>query len=174
MNKIIGIDLGTTNSCVSVMEGNEPVVIPNSEGRRTTPSIVAFTENGERKVGDPAKRQAITNPTKTISSIKRFMGNSFSEVSKEAERVPYKVVKGENNTPRVQIDDRKYTPQEISAMVLQKMKKTAEDYLGTTVSEAVITVPAYFNDSQRQATKEAGEIAGLTVKRIINTYEENK
>jgi molecular chaperone DnaK len=168
MNKIIGIDLGTTNSCVSVMEGNEPVVIPNSEGRRTTPSIVAFTENGERKVGDPAKRQAITNPTKTISSIKRFMGNSFSECQKEVERVPYKVVKGDNNTPRVLIDDRKYTPQEISAMILQKMKKTAEDYLGTTVSEAVITVPAYFNDSQRQATKEAGEIAGLKVKRIIN------
>jgi molecular chaperone DnaK len=168
MGKIIGIDLGTTNSCVAVMEGNEPVVIPNSEGRRTTPSIVAFTENGERKVGDPAKRQAITNPTKTVSSIKRFMGNSFSEVTKEAERVPYKVVKGDNNTPRVDIDGRKYTPQEISAMVLQKMKKTAEDYLGQTVTEAVITVPAYFNDAQRQATKEAGEIAGLTVKRIIN------
>jgi len=168
MGKIIGIDLGTTNSCVSVMEGNEPVVIPNSEGRRTTPSIVAFTENGERKVGDPAKRQAITNPTKTVSSIKRFMGNAFSEVTKEAERVPYKVVKGDNNTPRVDIDGRKYTPQEISAMVLQKMKKTAEDYLGQTVTEAVITVPAYFNDSQRQATKEAGEIAGLKVKRIIN------
>jgi molecular chaperone DnaK len=168
MGKIIGIDLGTTNSCVAVMEGNEPVVIPNSEGRRTTPSIVAFTENGERKVGDPAKRQAITNPTKTVSSIKRFMGNSFSEVTKEAERVPYAVVKGDNNTPRVDIDGRKYTPQEISAMVLQKMKKTAEDYLGQTVTEAVITVPAYFNDSQRQATKEAGEIAGLKVKRIIN------
>ncbi|HEY9115996.1 MAG TPA: Hsp70 family protein, partial [Bacteroidales bacterium] len=168
MGKIIGIDLGTTNSCVAVMEGNEPVVIPNSEGRRTTPSIVAFTENGERKVGDPAKRQAITNPTKTVSSIKRFMGNSFSEVSKEAGRVPYKVIKGDNNTPRVDIDGRKYTPQEISAMVLQKMKKTAEDYLGQTVTEAVITVPAYFNDSQRQATKEAGEIAGLKVKRIIN------
>jgi len=168
MSKIIGIDLGTTNSCVSVMEGNEPVVIPNSEGRRTTPSIVAFTENGERKVGDPAKRQAITNPTKTIYSIKRFMGNKFSEVQKEAGRVPYKVVKGDNDTPRVKIDDRLYTPQEISAMVLQKMKKTAEDYLGTTVSEAVITVPAYFNDSQRQATKEAGEIAGLKVRRIIN------
>ena len=168
MSKIIGIDLGTTNSCVSVMEGNEPVVIPNSEGRRTTPSIVAFTENGERKVGDPAKRQAITNPTKTISSIKRFMGNKFSEVQKEAGRVPYKVVKGDNDTPRVKIEDRLYTPQEISAMVLQKMKKTAEDYLGTTVSEAVVTVPAYFNDSQRQATKEAGEIAGLKVRRIIN------
>ncbi|MBI1289333.1 MAG: molecular chaperone DnaK [Flavobacteriales bacterium] len=168
MSKIIGIDLGTTNSCVAVMEGNEPVVIPNSEGRRTTPSIVAFVDGGERKVGDPAKRQAITNPTKTIASIKRFMGSSFSEVVAEAGRVPYKVVKGSNNTPRVQIDDREYTPQEISAMVLQKMKKTAEDYLGTEVSEAVITVPAYFNDSQRQATKEAGEIAGLKVKRIIN------
>jgi molecular chaperone DnaK len=168
MSKIIGIDLGTTNSCVSVMEGNEPVVIANSEGKRTTPSIVAFTEGGERKVGDPAKRQAITNPTKTISSIKRFMGNSFDEVTKEAARVPYKVVKGDNNTPRVEIDDRKYTPQEISAIILQKMKKTAEDYLGTTVTEAVITVPAYFNDSQRQATKEAGEIAGLKVRRIIN------
>lgn len=168
MSKIIGIDLGTTNSCVAVMEGNEPVVIPNSEGRRTTPSIVAFTENGERKIGDPAKRQAITNPTKTISSIKRFMGNSFDEVQKEISRVPYKVVKGENNTPRVKIDERLYSPQEISAMVLQKMKKTAEDYLGTTVTEAVITVPAYFNDSQRQATKEAGEIAGLKVRRIIN------
>jgi molecular chaperone DnaK len=168
MSKVIGIDLGTTNSCVSVMEGNEPVVIANSEGKRTTPSIVAFTEGGERKVGDPAKRQAITNPTKTISSIKRFMGNSFDEVKKEAARVPYKVVKGDNNTPRVEIDDRKYTPQEISAIILQKMKKTAEDYLGTTVTEAVITVPAYFNDSQRQATKEAGEIAGLKVRRIIN------
>ena len=168
MSKIIGIDLGTTNSCVSVMEGNEPVVIPNSEGRRTTPSIVAFTDNGERKVGDPAKRQSITNPTKTVYSIKRFMGNSFSEVQKEAGRVPYNVVKGDNNTPRVKIDDRLYTPQEISAMVLQKMKKTAEDYLGSSVNEAVITVPAYFNDSQRQATKEAGEIAGLKVRRIIN------
>ena len=168
MSKIIGIDLGTTNSCVSVMEGNEPVVIPNSEGKRTTPSIVAFIEGGERKVGDPAKRQAITNPTKTISSIKRFMGNKFSEVEKEVGRVPYKVVKGDNDTARVEIDDRKYTPQEISAMILQKMKKTAEDYLGTTVSEAVITVPAYFNDAQRQATKEAGEIAGLKVRRIIN------
>jgi molecular chaperone DnaK len=168
MSKIIGIDLGTTNSCVSVMEGNEPVVIPNSEGKRTTPSMVAFVENGERKVGDPAKRQAITNPIKTVSSIKRFMGETFDKVQKEIKRVPYKVVKGENNTPRVQIDDRKYTPQEISAMVLQKMKKTAEDYLGHEVSEAVITVPAYFSDSQRQATKEAGEIAGLKVKRIIN------
>ncbi len=168
MSKIIGIDLGTTNSCVSVMEGNEPVVIPNSEGKRTTPSVVAFVENGERKVGDPAKRQAITNPTKTIFSIKRFMGHTFDEITKEASRVPYKIVKGDNNTPRVQIDDRKYTAQEISAIVLQKMKKTAEDYLGHEVTEAVITVPAYFNDSQRQATKEAGEIAGLKVKRIIN------
>ncbi len=168
MGKIIGIDLGTTNSCVSVMEGNEPVVIPNSEGKRTTPSIVAFLDKGERKVGDPAKRQAITNPTKTISSIKRFMGNSFSEVQTEAGRVPYKVVKGDNNTPRVQIDDRTYTPQEISAMVLQKMKQTAQDYLGHDITEAVITVPAYFNDAQRQATKEAGEIAGLKVMRIIN------
>ena len=168
MSKIIGIDLGTTNSCVSVMEGNEPVVIPNSEGKRTTPSIVAFVEGGERKVGDPAKRQAITNPTKTIGSIKRFMGHTFDEVAKEATRVPYKVVKGDNNTPRVEIDDRKYTAQEISAIILQKMKKTAEDYLGHEVSEAVITVPAYFNDAQRQATKEAGEIAGLKVKRIIN------
>ena len=168
MGKIIGIDLGTTNSCVAVMEGNEPVVIANSEGKRTTPSIVAFTENGERKVGEPAKRQAITNPTKTIYSIKRFMGSSFNEVDKEVGRVPYKVIKGDNNTPRVEIDDRKYTPQEISAMVLQKMKKTAEDFLGQEVTEAVITVPAYFNDAQRQATKEAGEIAGLQVKRIIN------
>ncbi|WP_321376230.1 molecular chaperone DnaK [uncultured Draconibacterium sp.] len=168
MGKIIGIDLGTTNSCVSVMEGNEPVVIPNSEGKRTTPSIVAFVENGERKVGDPAKRQAITNPTKTIFSIKRFMGETFDQVSKEVNRVPYKVVKGDNNTPRVEIDDRKYSPQEISAMTLQKMKKTAEDYLGQEVTEAVVTVPAYFSDSQRQATKEAGEIAGLTVRRIIN------
>ncbi|QEK50295.1 molecular chaperone DnaK [Pedobacter aquae] len=168
MSKIIGIDLGTTNSCVAVMEGNEPVVIANSEGKRTTPSIVAFVEGGERKVGDPAKRQAITNPTKTIYSVKRFMGNSFDEVTKEVGRVPYKVVKGDNNTPRVEIDDRKYTPQEISAMTLQKMKKTAEDFLGTEVTEAVITVPAYFNDAQRQATKEAGEIAGLKVRRIIN------
>ena len=168
MSKIIGIDLGTTNSCVSVMEGNEPVVIPNSEGKRTTPSIVAFVEGGERKVGDPAKRQAVTNPTKTVYSIKRFMGNKFSESTKEATRVPYKVVKGDNDTPRVDIDGRLYTPQEISAMVLQKMKKTAEDYLGQDVSEAVVTVPAYFNDAQRQATKEAGEIAGLKVSRIIN------
>jgi molecular chaperone DnaK len=168
MGKIIGIDLGTTNSCVAVMEGNEPVVIQNSEGRRTTPSIVAFTDNGERKVGDPAKRQAITNPAKTIFSIKRFMGETFDKVQKETNRVPYKVVKGDNNTPRVQIDDRKYTPQEISAIILQKMKKTAEDFLGQEVTEAVITVPAYFSDSQRQATKEAGEIAGLEVKRIIN------
>ncbi|MDD2564847.1 MAG: Hsp70 family protein, partial [Salinivirgaceae bacterium] len=168
MGKIIGIDLGTTNSCVSVMEGNEPVVIPNSEGKRTTPSIVAFMPNGERKVGDPAKRQAITNPEKTISSIKRFMGETFDKVSVETARSSYKVIKGDNNTPRVQIDDRKYTPQEISAMVLQKMKKTAEDYLGTEVDEAVITVPAYFSDAQRQATKEAGEIAGLKVRRIIN------
>lgn len=168
MGKIIGIDLGTTNSCVSVMEGNEPVVIQNSEGKRTTPSIVAFVEGGERKVGDPAKRQAITNPEKTVHSIKRFMGTSFSEVTKEIERMPYKVVKGDNDTPRVKIDDRLYSPQEISAMILQKMKKTAEDYLGHEVNEAVITVPAYFNDAQRQATKEAGEIAGLQVKRIIN------
>ena len=168
MSKIIGIDLGTTNSCVAVMEGNEPVVINNSEGKRTTPSVVAFIDGGERKVGEPAKRQAITNPTKTISSIKRFMGSSFSEVEKEAGRVAYQVIKGDNNTPRVAIDDRKYTPQEISAMTLQKMKRTAEEYLGQEVTGAVITVPAYFNDSQRQATKEAGEIAGLEVKRIIN------
>jgi len=168
MGKIIGIDLGTTNSCVSVMEGNEPVVIANAEGKRTTPSVVAFIEGGERKIGDPAKRQAITNPTKTIYSIKRFMGNSFDETTMEAGRVPYQVVKGDNNTPRVKIDDRNYTPQEISAIILQKMKKTAEDYLGHEVTEAVITVPAYFNDAQRQATKEAGEIAGLQVKRIIN------
>lgn len=168
MGKIIGIDLGTTNSCVAVMEGSEPVVIPNSEGKRTTPSIVAFTDGGERKVGDPAKRQAITNPTRTVASIKRFMGETFDRVSKEVSRMVYKVERGDNNTPRVRIDDRMYTPQEISAMVLQKMKKTAEDYLGQEVTEAVITVPAYFSDSQRQATKEAGEIAGLTVKRIIN------
>ena len=168
MSKIIGIDLGTTNSCVSVMEGNEPVVIPNAEGKRTTPSVIAFVEGGEIKVGDPAKRQAVTNPTKTVYSVKRFMGNKFSESKKETERVPYKVVKGDNDTPRVDIDGRLYTPQELSAMILQKMKKTAEDYLGTNVEEAVITVPAYFNDSQRQATKEAGEIAGLKVKRIIN------
>lgn len=168
MSKIIGIDLGTTNSCVSVMEGSEPVVIPNAEGKRTTPSVIAFVEGGEIKVGDPAKRQAVTNPTKTIYSIKRFMGNKFSESSKEATRVPYKVVKGDNDTPRVDIDGRLYSPQELSAMILQKMKKTAEDYLGQSVSRAVITVPAYFNDAQRQATKEAGEIAGLTVERIIN------
>lgn len=167
MSKIIGIDLGTTNSCVAVMEGSEPTVIANSEGRRTTPSIVAFVEGGERKVGDPAKRQAITNAKKTVYSIKRFMGHNFGEVTEEIKRVPYTVV-NENNTPRVQIDDRKFTPQEISAMILQKMKKTAEDYLGTEVTEAVITVPAYFNDAQRQATKEAGEIAGLKVRRIIN------
>jgi molecular chaperone DnaK len=168
MGKIIGIDLGTTNSCVAVMEGNEPVVIANSEGKRTTPSIVAFANDGERKVGDPAKRQAITNPTKTISSIKRFMGITYDEAAKEMARMPYKIVKGDNNTPRVKIDERTFTPQEISAIILQKMKKTAEDYLGHEVTEAVITVPAYFNDAQRQATKEAGEIAGLTVKRIIN------
>ncbi len=168
MSKIIGIDLGTTNSCVSVMEGNEPVVIPNSEGRRTTPSIVAFIDGGERKVGDPAKRQAITNPKRTVSSIKRFMGEAYDKVATEISRVTYSVVKGDNNTTRVVIDDRKYTPQEISAIILQKMKKTAEDYLGQEVKEAVITVPAYFNDSQRQATLEAGEIAGLKVRRIIN------
>ena len=168
MGKIIGIDLGTTNSCVSVMEGNEPVVIPNSEGKRTTPSVVAFIKDGERKIGDPAKRQAITNPVNTIYSIKRFMGNTYDQCTDEVSRVPYKVEKGDNNTPRVNIDGRLYTPQEISAMILQKMKKTAEDYLGHEVTEAVITVPAYFNDAQRQATKEAGEIAGLQVKRIIN------
>ena len=168
MGKIIGIDLGTTNSCVAVMEGNEPVVIPNSEGKRTTPSIVAFVENGERKIGDPAKRQAITNSKKTVFSIKRFIGETYEKVTKEIKRVSYTVVKGENNTPRVKIDDRMYSPQEISAMILQKMKKTAEDYLGQEVTDAVITVPAYFSDSQRQATKEAGEIAGLNVKRIIN------
>ena len=168
MSKIIGIDLGTTNSCVSVMEGNEPVVIPNAEGKRTTPSVIAFVDGGEIKVGDPAKRQAVTNPTKTVYSIKRFMGNKYSESKKEADRVPYKVEKGDNDTPRVNIDGRLYTPQELSAMILQKMKKTAEDYLGQTVSRAVITVPAYFNDAQRQATKEAGEIAGLKVERIIN------
>ncbi|UJH67539.1 molecular chaperone DnaK [Allomuricauda sp. SCSIO 65647] len=168
MSKIIGIDLGTTNSCVSVMEGNEPVVIPNAEGKRTTPSVIAFVEGGEIKVGDPAKRQAVTNPNKTIYSIKRFMGNKYSESQREANRVPYKVIKGDNDTPRVDIDGRMYTPQELSAMILQKMKKTAEDYLGQDVTRAVVTVPAYFNDSQRQATKEAGEIAGLTVERIIN------
>ena len=168
MGKIIGIDLGTTNSCVSVFEGNEPVVIANSEGKRTTPSIVAFVDGGERKVGDPAKRQAITNPTRTVFSIKRFMGENWDQVQKEIARVPYKVVKGDNNPPRVDIDGRLYTPQEISAMILQKMKKTAEDYLGQEVTEAVITVPAYFSDSQRQATKEAGQIARLEVKRIVN------
>lgn len=168
MGKIIGIDLGTTNSCVAVLEGNEPIVITNSEGKRTTPSVVAFVDGGERKVGDPAKRQAITNPTKTIYSIKRFMGETFDKVSDEIGRVPYKVVKGDNNTPRVDIDGRLYTPQEISAIILQKMKKTAEDYLGAEVTDAVITVPAYFNDAQRQATKEAGEIAGLNVRRIVN------
>lgn len=168
MGKIIGIDLGTTNSCVAVMEGNEPVVIANSEGKRTTPSVVAFLDNGERKIGDPAKRQAITNPTNTIYSIKRFMGQTFNNVQEETKRIPYTVAAGDNNTPRVKIGDRMYTPQEISAMILQKMKKTAEDYLGQEIKEAVITVPAYFNDAQRQATKEAGEIAGLEVKRIIN------
>ncbi len=168
MSKIIGIDLGTTNSCVAVMEGSEPTVIPNAEGKRTTPSVIAFVEDGEIKVGDPAKRQAVTNPTKTISSIKRFMGNTFTESSKEAKHAAYKVVKGDNDTARVDIDGRMYTPQELSAMILQKMKKTAEDYLGHSVTEAVITVPAYFNDSQRHATKEAGEIAGLKVRRIIN------
>ncbi|MDE6206775.1 MAG: molecular chaperone DnaK, partial [Muribaculaceae bacterium] len=168
MGKIIGIDLGTTNSCVAVLEGNTPEVIPNSEGHRTTPSIVAFVDGGERKVGEPAKRQAITNPTRTIYSIKRFMGETYDQVKNEIERVPYKVVRGANNTPRIDIDGREYSPQEISAMILQKMKKTAEEYLGQPVTEAVITVPAYFNDSQRQATKEAGEIAGLTVRRIVN------
>ena len=168
MGKIIGIDLGTTNSCVAVMEGNEPVVVTNSEGKRTTPSVVGFIDGGERKVGDPAKRQAITNPHKTVYSIKRFMGESYDRLNKEIERVPYKVVRGDNNTPRVDIDGRLYTPQEISAIILQKMKKTAEDYLGQEVTEAVITVPAYFNDAQRQATKEAGEIAGLNVRRIVN------
>ncbi|NLN74272.1 MAG: molecular chaperone DnaK [Bacteroidales bacterium] len=168
MGKIIGFDLGTTNSCVSVMEGNEPVVITNNEGKRTTPSVVAFVENGERRIGDPAKRQSITNPQKTIYSIKRFMGETYDRISGEIKNMPYDVIKGDNNTPRVKIDDRLYTPQELSAIVLQKMKKTAEDYLGTEVTEAVITVPAYFSDSQRQATKEAGEIAGLNVRRIIN------
>lgn len=168
MSKIIGIDLGTTNSCVSVMEGNSPVVVPNSEGKRTTPSIIAFIEGGETKVGDPAKRQAVTNPSKTIFSIKRFMGRNFSEVTEELKNIPYKIIKGENDTPRVPIGNKLYTPQEISAMILQKMKKTAEDYLGNEVKQAVITVPAYFNDAQRQATKEAGEIAGLNVERIIN------
>jgi molecular chaperone DnaK len=166
--KVIGVDLGTTNSCVSIMENGEPIVIANSEGRRTTPSIVAFTKEGERKVGDAAKRQAVTNPKKTISSIKRFMGETFDKSKKEISKVSYEMVKGDNNTPRVQIDDKKYSPQEISAMVLQKMKQTAEDYIGQSVTDAVITVPAYFNDAQRQATKEAGEIAGLNVLRIIN------
>lgn len=168
MGKIIGIDLGTTNSCVAVLEGNEPIVIANSEGKRTTPSVVAFVEGGERKVGDPAKRQAITNPTKTIFSIKRLMGETYDQCAKDIDRFPFKVVKGDNNTPRVDIDGRQYSPQEISAMVLQKMKKTAEDYLGQKVDEAVITVPAYFSDAQRQATKEAGEIAGFKVRRIVN------
>ena len=168
MGKIIGIDLGTTNSCVAVMEGNEPSVIINSEGKRTTPSVVAFADNGERKIGDPAKRQAITNPLKTIFSIKRFMGEPYDKVQTEISRVPYAISRGDNGTARVNIDGRLYSPQEISAMILQKMKKTAEDYLGQEVTEAVITVPAYFSDSQRQATKEAGEIAGLTVRRIIN------
>ena len=168
MSKIIGIDLGTTNSCVAVMEGKDPVVIPNAEGKRTTPSIVAFTEDGERKVGDPAKRQAVTNPTKTVYSIKRFIGTQFSKDKEEISRVPYAVVAGPNDTIKVKIDDREYTAQEISAMILQKMKKTAEDFLGQEVTRAVITVPAYFNDAQRQATKEAGEIAGLKVERIIN------
>ena len=168
MSKIIGIDLGTTNSCVAVMEGNEPVVIPNDEGKRTTPSVVAFMDNGERKIGDPAKRQAITNPKRTISSIKRFMGARHSEIAQEAGLMPYPVKKGDNDTVRVDIDGRLYTPQEISAMVLQKMKKVAEDFLGQPVTEAVVTVPAYFNDSQRQATKEAGEVAGLKIRRIIN------
>ena len=168
MGKIIGIDLGTTNSCVAVMEGNEPVVISNGEGKRTTPSVVGYISEGERKVGDPAKRQAVTNPTKTISSVKRFMGSSYDDVKDELKRVPYSVIKGKNNSPRVKIDDREYSPQEISAVILQKMKQTAEDYLGSEVTEAVITVPAYFNDAQRQATKEAGEIAGLKVRRIIN------
>jgi len=168
MSKIIGIDLGTTNSCVAVMEGNEPVIIPNSEGKRTTPSIVGFINGGERKIGDPAKRQAVTNPKNTVYSIKRFMGTTFDETKNEVDRVPYSIVKGKGNIPKVNIDGKEYSPQEISATILQKMKKTAEDYLGSSVTEAVITVPAYFNDAQRQATKEAGEIAGLNVKRIIN------
>ncbi|MBP9872698.1 MAG: Hsp70 family protein, partial [Haliscomenobacter sp.] len=168
MGKIIGIDLGTTNSCVAVMEGNEPVVIPNDEGKRTTPSVVAFIDSGERKIGDPAKRQAITNPIRTIASIKRFMGQRYGEIQGEASNMPYKVVKGDNETVRVDIGGQMYSPQEISAMILQKMKKVAEDFLGQEVTEAVVTVPAYFNDSQRQATKEAGQIAGLTIKRIIN------
>jgi molecular chaperone DnaK len=168
MSKILGIDLGTTNSCVAIMENGEPVIITNSEGKRTTPSVIGFVENGEKKIGDPAKRQAVTNPSNTIYSIKRFMGTTFDETKSEVKRVPYKVVKGSNNTPKVDIDGKQYSPQELSAMVLQKMKQTAEDYLGQSVTEAVITVPAYFNDAQRQATKEAGEIAGLNVRRIIN------
>jgi molecular chaperone DnaK len=168
MGKILGVDLGTTNSCCSIMEGGNPIIIPNSEGKRTTPSIVGFITDGERKVGDPAKRQAVTNPDKTIHSIKRFMGVSFDESKTEAEKMPYKVVKSGKNSPKVKIDDKEFSPQEISAMILQKMKQTAEDYLGEKVTDAVITVPAYFNDAQRQATKEAGEIAGLNVRRIIN------
>jgi molecular chaperone DnaK len=168
MSKILGIDLGTTNSCVAIMENGEPVIITNSEGKRTTPSIVGFIDGGERKIGDPAKRQSVTNPDKTVYSIKRFMGSNYDEIKSEVKRVPYNVVKGKNNTPKVNIDGKEYSPQEISAMVLQKMKQTAEDYLGQSITEAVITVPAYFNDAQRQATKEAGEIAGLNVRRIIN------
>ena len=168
MSKILGIDLGTTNSCVAIMENGEPIIITNSEGKRTTPSIIGILDDGERKIGDPAKRQAVTNPERTIYSIKRFMGTSYDESKSEISRIPYKIVKGKNNTPRVEIDGKEYSPQEISAMVLQKMKQTAEDYLGHSVTEAVITVPAYFNDAQRQATKEAGEIAGLNVRRIIN------
>jgi molecular chaperone DnaK len=168
MSKILGIDLGTTNSCVAIMENGEPVIITNSEGKRTTPSIVGFIDGGERKIGDPAKRQSVTNPDNTVYSIKRFMGSNYDEIKSEVKRVPYNVVKGKNNTPKVKIDGKEYSPQEISAMVLQKMKQTAEDYLGQSVTEAVITVPAYFNDAQRQATKEAGEIAGLNVRRIIN------
>jgi molecular chaperone DnaK len=168
MSKILGIDLGTTNSCVAIMENGEPTIITNSEGKRTTPSIIGILDDGERKIGDPAKRQAVTNPERTIYSIKRFMGTSYDESKSEISRIPYKIVKGKNNTPRVEIDGKEYSPQEISAMVLQKMKQTAEDYLGHSVTEAVITVPAYFNDAQRQATKEAGEIAGLNVRRIIN------
>jgi molecular chaperone DnaK len=168
MSKILGIDLGTTNSCVAIMENGEPVIITNSEGKRTTPSIVGFIDGGEKKIGDPAKRQSVTNPDKTVYSIKRFMGSNYDEIKSEVKRVPYNVVKGKNNTPKVKIDGKEYSPQEISAMVLQKMRQTAEDYLGQSITEAVITVPAYFNDAQRQATKEAGEIAGLNVRRIIN------
>jgi molecular chaperone DnaK len=168
MSKILGIDLGTTNSCVAIMENGEPVIITNSEGKRTTPSIVGFIDGGERKIGDPAKRQSVTNPDKTVYSIKRFMGSNYDEIKSEVKRVPYNVVKGKNNTPKVNIEGKEYSPQEISAMVLQKMRQTAEDYLGQSITEAVITVPAYFNDAQRQATKEAGEIAGLNVRRIIN------